>query len=160
MPIPSSHVPSLLLPHQLPAGGVASTASPAAFSKPGVLLDRSYQRAGRRYFTVRIHLDLTQESVKLSESFNRMAQELEKYRAFCTDFINNFPIGALRRPSYSLRGFAKILKRQFPNPGGAGRISLISLSASSTAFGPTGYQRAEFVQGGEDQHFTEYQRLN
>lgn len=60
-------------------------------------------------FGVRIHLDLTQEFVTLSESFNRMAQELENTELLRSDFINNFS-HEFKTPIVSLRGFAKILK--------------------------------------------------
>ena len=60
-------------------------------------------------FKVRIHLDLTQEFVRLSESFNRMAQELENTELLRSDFINNFS-HEFKTPIVSLRGFAKILK--------------------------------------------------
>lgn len=60
-------------------------------------------------FSVRIHLDLTKEFVKLSESFNQMAQELENTELLRSDFINNFS-HEFKTPIVSLRGFAKILK--------------------------------------------------
>lgn len=60
-------------------------------------------------FKVRIHLDLTQEFVRLSESFNRMAQELENTELLRSDFINNFS-HEFKTPIVSLRGFAKILR--------------------------------------------------
>lgn len=60
-------------------------------------------------FKVRIHLDLNQEFIRLSESFNRMAQELENTEVLRSDFINNFS-HEFKTPIVSLRGFAKILK--------------------------------------------------
>ena len=60
-------------------------------------------------FHVRVHLDLTQEFVRLSESFNSMAQELENTELLRSDFINNFS-HEFKTPIVSLRGFAKILK--------------------------------------------------
>lgn len=60
-------------------------------------------------FKVRIHLDLTQEFIRLSESFNRMAQELENTELLRSDFINNFS-HEFKTPIVSLRGFAKILR--------------------------------------------------
>ena len=60
-------------------------------------------------FKVRIHLDLTEEFVKLSSSFNRMAQELENTELLRSDFINNFS-HEFKTPIVSLRGFAKLLK--------------------------------------------------
>ena len=61
-------------------------------------------------FHVRIHLDLTQEFVKLSESFNRMAQELENTELLRSDFINNFS-HEFKPPIVSIAGFAKLLRR-------------------------------------------------
>lgn len=60
-------------------------------------------------FHVRIHLNLTEEFVKLSDSFNRMAQELENTELLRSDFINNFS-HEFKTPIVSLRGFAKLLK--------------------------------------------------
>ena len=71
---------------------------------------------------VRIHLDLNREFERLSESFNRMAQELENTELLRSDFINNFS-HEFKTPIVSLRGFAKILKNEQPHKGGTGRIS-------------------------------------
>ena len=60
-------------------------------------------------FHVRVHLDLTREFVRLSESFNSMAQELENTELLRSDFINNFS-HEFKTPIVSLRGFAKLLK--------------------------------------------------
>ena len=60
-------------------------------------------------FKVRIHLNLNREFERLSESFNRMAQELENTELLRSDFINNFS-HEFKTPIVSLRGFAKILK--------------------------------------------------
>ena len=60
-------------------------------------------------FKVRIHLDLNREFERLSESFNRMAQELENTELLRSDFINNFS-HEFKPPIVSLRGFAKLLK--------------------------------------------------
>lgn len=60
-------------------------------------------------FHVRVHLDLTHEFVRLSESFNSMAQELENTELLRSDFINNFS-HEFKTPIVSLRGFAKLLK--------------------------------------------------
>ena len=60
-------------------------------------------------FHVRVQLNLTNEFVKLSESFNRMAQELENTELLRSDFINNFS-HEFKTPIVSLRGFAKLLK--------------------------------------------------
>ena len=66
-------------------------------------------------FHVRISLDTTQEFLKLSDSFNRMAQELENTEMLRSDFINNFS-HEFKTPIVSLRGFAKLLKNQDLSP--------------------------------------------
>lgn len=60
-------------------------------------------------FHVRIQLNLTNEFVKLSDSFNCMAQELENTELLRSDFINNFS-HEFKTPIVSMRGFAKLLK--------------------------------------------------
>lgn len=60
-------------------------------------------------FHVRIHLDLTEEFVRLSDSFNRMAQELENTELLRSDFINNFP-HEFKTPIVSLRALRSCLK--------------------------------------------------
>lgn len=79
-----------------------------------VLIDAINQLAGGN-FSVRIHLDLTPEFVRLSDSFNRMAQELENTELLRSDFINNFS-HEFKTPIVSLRGFAKILKNNDLTP--------------------------------------------
>lgn len=60
-------------------------------------------------FQVRIHLGLNRELIDLSDSFNRMAQELENTELLRSDFINSFS-HEFKTPIVSLRGFARILK--------------------------------------------------
>ena len=60
-------------------------------------------------FHVRVQLNLTDEFVKLSESFNRMAQELENTELLRSDFINNFS-HEFKTPIVSLRCSSKLLK--------------------------------------------------
>lgn len=60
-------------------------------------------------FHVRIHLNTTEEFVRLSESFNQMAQELANTELLRSDFINNFS-HEFKTPIVSLRGFARLLK--------------------------------------------------
>lgn len=60
-------------------------------------------------FHARIHLYATKEFIKLSESFNSMAQELENTELLRSDFINNFS-HEFKTPIVSLCGFAKLLK--------------------------------------------------
>lgn len=60
-------------------------------------------------FHVRIHLDMMNEFIRLSESFNTMAQELENTELLRSDFINNFS-HEFKTPIVSMCGFAKLLK--------------------------------------------------
>ena len=46
---------------------------------------------------------------ELSESFNKMTQELSSIQTFRSDFINNFS-HEFKTPIVSIRGFAKLLK--------------------------------------------------
>lgn len=77
--------------------------------KPIRLLIEAINQLAQGNFHVRIHLDTTEEFVRLSESFNRMAQELENTELLRSDFINNFS-HEFKTPIVSLRGFAKLLK--------------------------------------------------
>lgn len=77
--------------------------------KPVRDLIAAINRLAEGDFHVRISLDTTQELVKLSESFNRMAEELENTELLRSDFINNFS-HEFKTPIVSLCGFAKILK--------------------------------------------------
>lgn len=60
-------------------------------------------------FSVRLDIDRPPEFHKLSESFNRMAEELGGIELLRTDFINNFS-HEFKTPIVSIKGFAEILK--------------------------------------------------
>lgn len=60
-------------------------------------------------FKVRINFSTPIYFEKLSDSFNRMAEELENTEILRSDFINNFS-HEFKTPIVSLRGFAKLLK--------------------------------------------------
>ena len=60
-------------------------------------------------FNVRINLNSPDELRELSESFNKMAEELGSIEMLRTDFINNFS-HEFKTPIVSLKGFAKLLK--------------------------------------------------
>ncbi|MGN0614499.1 MAG: ATP-binding protein [Porcipelethomonas sp.] len=60
-------------------------------------------------YSIRINLQGPDEFVKLSSSFNHMAQELSSVEMLRTDFVNNFS-HEFKTPIVSIRGFAKILK--------------------------------------------------
>ncbi|GAA4827498.1 HAMP domain-containing sensor histidine kinase [Paenibacillus vulneris] len=62
-------------------------------------------------FNVRIHLRGPKELRNLNRSFNHMAEELGSLEMLRTDFVNNFS-HEFKTPIVSLRGFAKLLKRQ------------------------------------------------
>lgn len=49
-------------------------------------------------------------AIEVSDSFNKMAQELENTEMLCGDFINNFS-HEFKTPIVSIAGFAKLLKR-------------------------------------------------
>ena len=60
-------------------------------------------------FDVRIDLNSPNELRELSDSFNKMAEELGSIELLRTDFINNFS-HEFKTPIVSLKGFAKLLK--------------------------------------------------
>ncbi|MBY9078338.1 HAMP domain-containing histidine kinase [Paenibacillus sp. HN-1] len=66
-------------------------------------------------FDVRIHLKGPRELRKLNQSFNHMAEELGSLELLRSDFVNNFS-HEFKTPIVSLKGFAKILKRQNLSP--------------------------------------------
>ena len=110
IPIPSSGAPFPCWPCSAPW---LAPASPLLLSriplKPIRDLIEAINQLADGNFKVRIHLDLNREFERLSESFNRMAQELENTELLRSDFINNFS-HEFKTPIVSLRGFAKILK--------------------------------------------------
>lgn len=65
--------------------------------------------AGGNY-SVRISLKGPDEFTQLGNSFNHMAEELNSVELLRTDFVNNFS-HEFKTPIVSIRGFAKILKR-------------------------------------------------
>ena len=110
VPIPQFWRPiPLLLLTSLAAGVALTVIASRVPLKPIRELIAAINELAEGNFHVRIHLDLTQEFVKLTESFNRMAQELENTELLRSDFINNFS-HEFKTPIVSLRGFAKILK--------------------------------------------------
>jgi signal transduction histidine kinase len=63
----------------------------------------------RGNFDTRIHLRGPNEFKELTESFNRMAEELGSIEMLRSDFVNNFS-HEFKTPIVSMRGFAKVLK--------------------------------------------------
>ena len=60
-------------------------------------------------FSVSLNIKGIGELEELSESFNKMTQELSSIQTFRSDFINNFS-HEFKTPIVSIRGFAKLLK--------------------------------------------------
>ena len=89
IPIPSSGAHSLLA--VLSARGWRRP-HPALSASPQTIRDliEAINQLADGNFKVRIHLDLNREFERLSESFNRMAQELENTELLRSDFINKF----------------------------------------------------------------------
>ena len=73
------------------------------------IIEASDQIARGNYNT-RIHLVGPDEFKHLSSSFNHMAEELESVEMLRSDFVNNFS-HEFKTPIVSIRGFAKMLKR-------------------------------------------------
>lgn len=61
-------------------------------------------------YSTRIHLTGADELVQLSNQFNHMAEELGSVEMLRNDFVNNFS-HEFKTPIVSIRGFAKMLKR-------------------------------------------------
>lgn len=66
-------------------------------------------------YSVRIHLDNSEAFARLSDSFNHMARELGSVEMLRSDFVNNFS-HEFKTPIVSIRGFAKMLKRDDLTP--------------------------------------------
>lgn len=62
-------------------------------------------------FSVRLHMNWTPEATELSESFNRMAQELGNTELLRSDFVNSFS-HEFKTPIVSIKGFAEMLKSE------------------------------------------------
>lgn len=61
-------------------------------------------------YSVRINLNGSEEFKQLSNSFNHMAEEIGSVEMLRNDFVNNFS-HEFKTPIVSIRGFAKMLKR-------------------------------------------------
>ena len=92
---------------------VLGTAFAAFFSKRALkpirtVIDATHQIA-EGDFSARVNIKGIYELVELSDSFNRMAQELSSIETLRRDFINNFS-HEFKTPIVSVRGFAKLLQ--------------------------------------------------
>ena len=74
------------------------------------IMEASDQIAKGNYNT-RIHLRGPDEFKQLNNSFNHMAEELASVEMLRSDFVNNFS-HEFKTPIVSIRGFAKMLKRE------------------------------------------------
>ncbi|WP_324826015.1 HAMP domain-containing sensor histidine kinase [Sinanaerobacter sp. ZZT-01] len=83
--------------------------------KPLRRLIAATEQMAKGNFDVRIRLNYPQELKHLSESFNKMAEELGNTELLRSDFVNNFS-HEFKTPIVSLRGFAKILKNPDLSP--------------------------------------------
>ena len=103
-------IPLLIIASSI-TGTILATLVNRITLKPINQLIQAVNQLAEGDFHVRIHLDLTEDFIKLSDSFNRMAQELENTELLRSDFINNFS-HEFKTPIVSMRGFAKLLKNQ------------------------------------------------
>ena len=79
--------------------------------KPIRIVGQAADEIARGNYKVRIHLKGPDEFTQLSNSFNHMAEELNSVEMLRTDFVNNFS-HEFKTPIVSIRGFAKMLKRE------------------------------------------------
>lgn len=116
MPLPRfwRPIPLLMFISAIVGSGLTLLVSRIPLKPIRILIDAINQLADGN-FHVRIHLDLTHEFVRLSDSFNSMAQELENTELLRSDFINNFS-HEFKTPIVSLRGFARLLKNDRLTP--------------------------------------------
>lgn len=66
-------------------------------------------------YSVRVNFEGPEAIKKLGDSFNHMAAELNSVELLRTDFVNNFS-HEFKTPIVSIRGFAKMLKREDLTP--------------------------------------------
>lgn len=78
--------------------------------KPLLEIMNATDRIAEGDYSARINLKGPFELKQLSDSFNHMAEELGSVELLRTDFVNNFS-HEFKTPIVSIRGFAKILKR-------------------------------------------------
>ncbi|MEY8336723.1 HAMP domain-containing sensor histidine kinase [Lachnospiraceae bacterium 62-35] len=77
--------------------------------KPMATLVSAINELAKGNFHVKIHMGNIKELSNVSDSFNRMSEELANTEILRTDFINNFS-HEFKTPLVSLKGFAKLLK--------------------------------------------------
>lgn len=101
-------IPPLIIASTIVGTALASVTSRITLKPVGRLINAINELAAGN-FSVRISLTGSDEITKLSDSFNRMAEELGNTEMLRSDFINNFS-HEFKTPIVSLRGFAKLLK--------------------------------------------------
>lgn len=84
--------------------------------KPIHRLTAAADRISRGDYTVRVRESGPSEIRRLNRSFNHMAEELGGVEMLRSDFINEFA-HEFKTPIVSIRGFAKLLKREDLEPG-------------------------------------------
>lgn len=78
--------------------------------KPLREMMQATERVAAGDYSTRIHLNGLEELRRLSESFNHMVAEINSVEMLRNDFVNNFS-HEFKTPIVSIRGFAKMLKR-------------------------------------------------
>lgn len=99
----------------LPVGAIVSAVASKVPLKPVRNLINSMDRLASGDFKTRVNVGPVMKKypafVQLTESFNKMAAELENTEVLRSDFINNFS-HEFKTPIVSIAGFAKLLKRE------------------------------------------------
>lgn len=83
--------------------------------KPILKVINASKKIAKGDYTVRIPLGSIDAVEELTINFNKMAEELESVEMLQSDFINNFS-HEFKTPIVSIRGFAKMLKRDDLTP--------------------------------------------
>lgn len=83
--------------------------------KPILRICEASDRIAAGDYSVRLDLKGPEQFVQLSDSFNHMAAELDSVEVLRSDFVNSFS-HEFKTPIVSIRGFAKMLKRDDLTP--------------------------------------------
>ena len=90
-------------------GGLAALCAGHFTMKPVRRVTDAMDELARGNFGVRLELGGFEEARRISDSFNRMAQELGSIETLRSDFANDFS-HEFKTPIVSMRGFARLLK--------------------------------------------------